>query len=137
MSVLREKPLSSDCRARYLGYSRAPVRDYQRVFAIGRRHYGPVAYLLGYVQRQSFQPLKEAVEVLNRMAQGERNVEMPHQGGFLSSDTDEVGQLINALESYQKELKSWSGSSALRKNLKLPATKPAKQMLPRVNFLQI
>ena len=74
--------------------------------------------------------------MLNRMAQGERNVEMPHQGGFLSSDTDEVGQLINALESYQKESKELERVKRLTEELKLPATKPAKQMLPRVSFLQ-
>ena len=66
---------------------------------------GLLLILLGYIQRQSFQPLKEAVS-LNRMAQGEREIEMPKQSGLLSSETDEVGQLINALESYQRESKN-------------------------------
>ena len=96
---------------------------------------GLLLILLGYVQRQSFQPLKEAVEVLNRMAQGERNVEMPHQGGFLSSDTDEVGQLINALESYQKESKELERVKRLTEELEVARDEASEANAAKSKFL--
>jgi signal transduction histidine kinase/CheY-like chemotaxis protein len=87
------------------------------------------------VQRQSFRPLKEAVEVLNRMAQGERNVEMPQQSGLLSSDTDEVGQLINALESYQKESKELERVKRLTAELEVARDEASEANAAKSKFL--
>jgi signal transduction histidine kinase/DNA-binding response OmpR family regulator len=96
---------------------------------------GLLLILLGYVQRQSFQPLKEAVEVLNLMAQGERNVEMPKQSGLLSSDTDEVGQLINALESYQKESKELERVKRLTEELEVARDEASEANAAKSKFL--
>ena len=96
---------------------------------------GLLLILLGYVQRQSFRPLKEAVEVLNRMAQGERNVEMPQQSGLLSSDTDEVGQLINALESYQKESKELERVKRLTTELEVARDEASEANAAKSKFL--
>ena len=96
---------------------------------------GLLLILLGYVQRQSFQPLKEAVEVLNRMAQGEREIEMPKQSGLLSSETDEVGQLINALESYQKESKELERVKRLTEELEVARDEASEANAAKSKFL--
>lgn len=96
---------------------------------------GLLLILLGYIQRQSFQPLKEAVEVLNLMAQGERNVEMPKQSGLLSSNTDEVGQLINALESYQKESKELERVTRLTAELEVARDEASEANAAKSKFL--
>ena len=96
---------------------------------------GLLLILLGYIQRQSFQPLKEAVEVLNRMAQGEREIEMPKQSGLLSSDTDEVGQLINALESYQKESKELERVTRLTEELEVARDEASEANAAKSKFL--
>ena len=96
---------------------------------------GLLLILLGYIQRQSFKPLKEAVEVLNRMAQGEREIEMPKQSGLLSSDTDEVGQLINALESYQKESKELERVTRLTEELEVARDEASEANAAKSKFL--
>ena len=96
---------------------------------------GLLLILLGYIQRQSFQPLKEAVEVLNRMAQGEREIEMPKQSGLLSSETDEVGQLINALESYQRESKELERVKRLTEELEVARDEASEANAAKSKFL--
>ena len=96
---------------------------------------GLLLLLLGYIQRQSFKPLQEAVDVLNRMAQGERNVDMPKQTGLLSSSTDEVGQLINALETYQKESKELERVKRLTTELEVARDEASEANAAKSKFL--
>ena len=74
MSVLKAKtPYRLIVERDISAYSRQTKSEMTSAFLpLGAGIMGLLLILLGYVQRQSFQPLKEAVEVLNRMAQGER-----------------------------------------------------------------
>jgi signal transduction histidine kinase/CheY-like chemotaxis protein len=69
------------------------------------------------------------------MAQGERNVEMPKQSGLLSSNTDEVGQLINALESYQKESKELERVTRLTAELEVARDEASEANAAKSKFL--
>ena len=90
---------------------------------------------LGYVQRQSFRPLKEAVDVLNRMAEGERDVQMPDSLGSASTKDDEVGQLINALISYQKESRELDRVKRLTAELEVARDEASEANAAKSKFL--
>ena len=96
---------------------------------------GLLLILLGYVQRQSFRPLKEAVEVLNRMAEGERDVVMPDSLGSASYKSDEVGQLIKALISYQKESRELDRVRKLTEELEVARDEASEANAAKSKFL--
>ncbi|MDC3401732.1 response regulator [Alphaproteobacteria bacterium] len=78
-----------------------------------------VLLLLVYIQRQSFRPLQEAVGVLQRLADGDDQVTMPTNNGFLSSENDEVGQLLSALNNYRDKSQELDRVNALSVELEL------------------
>ena len=96
---------------------------------------GLLLILLGYVQRQSFRPLKEAVEVLNRMSEGERDVVMPDSLGSASYKSDEVGQLIKALISYQKESRELDRVRRLTEELEVARDEASEANAAKSKFL--
>jgi signal transduction histidine kinase/DNA-binding response OmpR family regulator len=74
---------------------------------------------LGLVQRQFFLPLQKAVNALEDMAAGKQDLQMPKNNGFLSSENDEVGQLISALKSYQEKSQELDRVTALTQELEI------------------
>jgi signal transduction histidine kinase/DNA-binding response OmpR family regulator len=63
--------------------------------------------------------LQEAVGVLQRLADGDDQVTMPTNNGFLSSENDEVGQLLSALNNYRDKSQELDRVNALSVELEL------------------
>ncbi len=54
-----------------------------------------------YVTAKTFGGITRAIEVLEGLTQGDHTQQMPKRTGLLASDTDEVGHLSSALQSYR------------------------------------
>ena len=57
-----------------------------------------------YVTAKTFGGITRAIEVLEGLTQGDHTQQMPKRTGLLASDTDEVGHLSSALQSYRGHL---------------------------------
>jgi len=52
----------------------------------------------------AFSRIAKAIEVLEALTKGDTTKQIPQNKGFLSSETNEVGQLSNALGRYRNHL---------------------------------
>ena len=57
-----------------------------------------------WIQDGAFSRIAKAIEVLEALTKGDTTKQIPQNKGFLSSETNEVGQLSNALGRYRNHL---------------------------------
>lgn len=63
-----------------------------------------IVLAIWWVQDGAFSRIAKAIEVLEALTKGDTTKTIPHNRGFLSSETNEVGQLSNALGRYRNHL---------------------------------
>ena len=63
-----------------------------------------IVLAIWWVQDGAFSRIAQAIEVLEALTKGDTKKSLPSNKGFLSSETNEVGQLSNALGRYRNHL---------------------------------
>lgn len=63
-----------------------------------------VLLLIAFVQNKAFSGLGSAIFVLRELTNGKTDVEIRRRSSFFNSESDEIGQLVSALESYRARL---------------------------------
>ena len=63
-----------------------------------------IVLAIWWIQDGAFSRIAKAIEVLEALTKGDTTKQIPQNKGFLSSETNEVGQLSNALGRYRNHL---------------------------------